>query len=59
MKTEKRPAYIVADFWRWRTPWAKRLLVLLSVDWRCPLGLQWIDEVGEFAAVVWRGCRAR
>jgi radical SAM superfamily enzyme YgiQ (UPF0313 family) len=35
---------------------AKRLVVLLPVEWRCRLGLKWIDEVGEFAAVVWRGC---
>jgi radical SAM superfamily enzyme YgiQ (UPF0313 family) len=34
---------------------AKRLIVLLPLELRAPLGADWADEVGSFATLVWRG----
>ncbi|HVC92361.1 MAG TPA: radical SAM protein [Pirellulales bacterium] len=34
---------------------AKRLVVLAPRQWRAAIGAHWIDEVGEYGALVWRG----
>jgi hypothetical protein len=34
---------------------AKRLVVLVPIEHRARLGTTWTDEIGRFAAVVWRG----
>jgi radical SAM superfamily enzyme YgiQ (UPF0313 family) len=37
------------------TKGAKRLVVVLPLEWRDRLGLAWIDDVGELASLAWRG----
>jgi hypothetical protein len=37
---------------------AKRLVVLLPGEDRSRLGPEWIDEVGQYATLVWRGDEA-
>jgi hypothetical protein len=34
---------------------AKRLVVLLPCSERSRLGLDWVDDIGQYAAIVWRG----
>lgn len=34
---------------------AKRLVVVLPIEQRGRLGLDWVDGIGQYAAIVWRG----
>jgi hypothetical protein len=34
---------------------AKRLIVLLPMAWRAQVPVNWVEEVGEYATLVWRG----
>jgi hypothetical protein len=36
---------------------AKRLVVLLPIEHRARLGLDWVDAAGQYATLVWRGGR--
>jgi radical SAM superfamily enzyme YgiQ (UPF0313 family) len=38
-----------------RTNGARRLIIVLPLDVRATLGSEWIEEVGEYATLVWRG----
>jgi radical SAM superfamily enzyme YgiQ (UPF0313 family) len=41
-----------------RSNGAKRLVLLLPLEWRGGVRREWINDVGEFAAVVWHGAGA-